>query len=221
MANLRPSFQAVIFDFDGTLADSFAAITASVNHVRAQYGLKPLGVDGVKPFVGRGPEFLLARTVPGGDPTLDGRRYRAHYAIVMGALTRLEPGADRLTAQIRAHGIPQAVCSNKPVAFTRTLLSTLGIRDRFDVVLGPEDVARPKPAPDMLICALEKLSVESSRALYVGDTTVDVNAGQAAGVETWAVAAGSASRSALTMAASARVFGGLDEIAAVLFALVA
>jgi phosphoglycolate phosphatase len=79
----RPRFRAVVFDFDCTLGDSYDAIAASVNHVRAHYGLRPLGVVAVKPHVGRGPEHLLAKTVPGGDPSRDGRVYRAHHLQVM------------------------------------------------------------------------------------------------------------------------------------------
>jgi len=55
------------------------------------------------------------------------------------------------------------VCSNKPVAFTRELLAAMGLAERFDVVLGPEDVPRPKPAPDMLRVALERLGEQRYR----------------------------------------------------------
>src|SRR5438309_5498225 len=87
------ALRAVLFDFDGTLADSYAAIAASVNHVRAGYGLLPLPVAEVRRHVGRGPEYLLAHTVPGGDPARDGRTYRAHHPQIMHQLTRLMPGA--------------------------------------------------------------------------------------------------------------------------------
>src|SRR5581483_11684774 len=117
----RPPFRGVVFDFDGTLADSYAAIAASVNHVRGHYGLRPLGVAAVKPFVGRGPEHLLARTVPGGDPARDGKLYRAHHPQVMRQLTRLMPGAKRLLDHLLAVGVKAAVCSNKPIDYTRAL----------------------------------------------------------------------------------------------------
>ena len=59
--------RAVLFDFDGTLGDSYPAITASVNHVREHYGLSKLTTDKVKRNVGRGAEYLLTQTVPGGE----------------------------------------------------------------------------------------------------------------------------------------------------------
>ena len=85
-------FHAVLFDFDGTLADSYEAITASVNHVREHYGLSKLTTDEVKRHVGRGAEYLLTQTVPGGDLRSDLIRYRQHHPSVLTKLTFLLPG---------------------------------------------------------------------------------------------------------------------------------
>jgi phosphoglycolate phosphatase len=213
MSDDRPTFRAVLFDFDGTLADSYPAITASVNHVRAHYGLPPLPVATVKPHVGRGPEYLLSRTVPGGDPVRDGQIYRTHHPHIMHQLTRLLPGADRLTDLLDGRGVRLGLCSNKPLAFSRSLLASFGLAGRFAVVLGPEEVARPKPAPDMLLAALERLAVGAPRALYIGDMTVDVTTARAAGVAVWAVATGSEAREALAAAEPDRLYASLDEIA--------
>src|SRR5215217_5504593 len=91
--------RAVLFDLDGTLVDSYPAITASVNHVRAARGLPPLLVDEVRPHVGRGPNYLLEHTVPGTDLEADFARYRAHHPSVIVSGTRLLPGAaETLTA---------------------------------------------------------------------------------------------------------------------------
>ncbi len=209
----RPPFRAVLYDFDGTLADSYAAIAASVNHVRAGYGLPPLPVAEVRRHVGRGPEYLLAHTVPGGDPARDGRAYRAHHPHIMHQLTSLMPGADRLTALLKRLGVRQGVCSNKPVAFTRELLAAMGLAERFEVVLGPEEVPRPKPAPDMLCVALERLGLSPADVLYVGDMTVDVNTARAAGVPVWVVATGSDPVPALQSAHPDRLCDSLDAVA--------
>src|SRR5438552_946580 len=141
------SLKAVLFDFDGTLADSYPAITASVNHVRAAHGLPPLGEAEVRRHVGRGPAYLLEHTVPGADLEADYARYRAHHPSVLRSGTRLLPGAAEALAAVKRGGRRTGVCSNKPRDFTRTLLAVLGIADDVDVVLGPEDVPRPKPAP--------------------------------------------------------------------------
>src|SRR2546427_12741916 len=90
--------QAILFDFDGTLADSYPAITASVNHVRATHGLAPLEEIEVRPHVGRGPEYLLQHTVPDADLSRDWATYCAHHPSVMLTGTRLLPGAGEALA---------------------------------------------------------------------------------------------------------------------------
>jgi phosphoglycolate phosphatase len=213
MAEPGPLPRAVLFDFDGTLADSYAAITASVNHVRAAHGLAPLEEVEVRRHVGRGHNYLLAHTVPGGDPAADAARYRAHHPAVMRASTRLLPGGAEAVTALRATGRLLAVCSNKPSAYTRDLLEYLGLARHIHLVLGPEDVARPKPAPDMLLEALARLHVPAGEALYVGDMDVDVQSARAAGVRVWVVPTGSDERAALQRAGPDRLLDDLHELA--------
>jgi phosphoglycolate phosphatase len=204
--------RAVLSDFDGTLADSYPAITASVNHVRATHGLPPLREDQVRPHVGRGPAYLLEHTVPGGNLPADQARYRAHHPSVMREGTRLLPGVADTLAALQKAGLLLAVCSNKPVAFTRDLLDYFGIAGRFQVVLGPEDVHRPKPAPDMLRAGLQRLNVEPAEALYVGDMTVDIQTARAAGVRVWVVPTGSDDRAALLAARPDRLLDTFADL---------
>src|SRR5262245_33117347 len=112
--SLLPGVKAVLFDFDGTLIDSYPAITASVNHVRSLHGLGPLSVAEVIPHVGKGPTHLLNETVGRGDPTDNTAAYRAHHVTVMNtALTQLMPGAAETLVGLKAHGMKVGVCSNK------------------------------------------------------------------------------------------------------------
>lgn len=205
-------FRAVLFDFDGTLADSYAAIAASVNHVRALHGLPPLDESEVRRHVGRGPEHLLAATVPGADPFDGIQRYRAHHPSVMYEKTRLLPGAAESIRRLKQSGRLLGVCSNKPSFFTSRLLDHLGLLAHLDAVLGPEDVARPKPAPDMLLAALERLRVPAAEALYVGDMVVDIETARAAGVRVWAVPTGSEALAALEAARPDRLLRDLTEL---------
>lgn len=204
--------RAVLFDFDGTLADSYPAITASVNHVRARHGLPPLGEAEVRRHVGRGPAYLLEHTVPGADLARDLPAYRAHHPTVMRRGTRLLPGAAEALAALKRQGRRAAVCSNKPVAFTRGLLDHLGLMPLLDLVLGPEDVSRPKPAPDMLRVALARLGLGAAEALYVGDMVVDIETARAAGVPVWVVPTGSDDRKALEAAQPDRLLRELGEL---------
>jgi len=213
--NLMRAYDAVCFDFDGTLADSYEAITASVNYVRACHGLPPLGEPEVRRHVGRGMPYLLEHTVPGFDLDADSARYRQHHPSVLRSGTRLLLGAAEAVAALRAAGVWLGVTSNKPKPFTRELLNILGLSASFAVVLGPEDVPRPKPAPDMLLAGLAQLAVPPNAALYVGDMVVDIDTARSAGVTVWVVPTGSNDRATLEAARPDRLLNDLHELAEV------
>jgi phosphoglycolate phosphatase len=210
------ALRAVLFDLDGTLIDSYPAITASVNHVRGLHGLPPLSEAEVRRHVGRGPDHLMRATVGSKDVAGDVAAYKAHHPSVFKEGTRLLPGAAEALTFLTSQGLRLAVCSNKPVSFTHELLRLLGVADRFTVVLGPEDVARPKPAPDMLLTALARLGVGPEQALYVGDMTVDVETARAAGVTVWVVPTGSDEVDALIQAEPDRLLRDLHELTVLL-----
>jgi phosphoglycolate phosphatase len=212
MENSLSQYAALAFDFDGTLIDSYPAITASVNHVRALHGQPPLSVEEVKAHVGRGPDYLLAHTIPGYQPDVDVARYREHHPSVMFQGTHLLPGAAELLAAARGAGKRVALCSNKPRIFSTKLLSSLGIVQFFDVVIGPEDAPHPKPAPDMLIAAVRRLELAASQVLYIGDMTVDIQTARAAGVAVWVVPTGSDTRATLEAAGPDRILSALQEL---------
>ena len=191
---------AVFFDFDGTLADSYPAITASVNHVRRRRGLATILEENVRPFVGHGPEYLMEHTVPGSDPKKCLMIYRRHYPSVMMDGTKLLPGAQELLSHLKTTGKKIALCSNKPRFCCEELLAHLGVWDKFDVVLGPEDVDRPKPAPDMLVEAMKRLRLVADSVLFIGDMSIDIQTARDAGVEVWVVPTGSETTSKLQYA---------------------
>jgi 2-phosphoglycolate phosphatase len=207
-------YAAVLFDFDGTLADSYAAIAASVNHVRGLRGLAALSVAEVKRYVGRGADYLLEQTVPGGNLADDLAAYRVHHPSVMIALTQFLPGAAPLLAALHRRGKKIGLCSNKPRLFSQRLLEHLGVANYFGAVLGPEDVPHPKPAPDMLLRGIDRLGVSRDQALYVGDMIVDIQTARSAGVHVWAVATGSEERADLEAAKPDRLLADLQEMVA-------
>jgi phosphoglycolate phosphatase len=208
--------QAILFDFDGTLADSYAAITASVNHVRAHHCLPPLAESEVRRHVGRGPEYLLQHTVADVKLPEDLFRYRQHHPSVMFTGTRLLPGALQALSTAKDRGLKVGVCSNKPRAFTKELLEYLDIGRYIDAAFGPEDVVRPKPAPDMLRKALKWLGVEAENTLYIGDMVVDILTGLGADVRVWTVPTGSDDVDTLETAGPERMLRDLFELATLL-----
>jgi 2-phosphoglycolate phosphatase len=206
--------KALIFDFDGTLVDSYQAITASVNHVRAAHHLPPLTEPEVRRCVGRGPAYLLKHTVPGTNLDVDLARYRAHHPSVLRSGTRLLPGVAQTLRSLKQSGLRLAVCSNKPRDFTRELLLFLSLSALIEIVIGPEDAARIKPAPDMLLAALTQLKMAPAEALYVGDMVVDIETARAAGVTVWVIPTGSDERATLEAARPDRILGTFQELAA-------
>ncbi len=213
--------KAVLFDFDGTLGDSYPAITASVNHVRGQHGLAPLSESEVRSHVGRGPDYLLVHTVPAGSVEANVAAYREHHPSVLRGGTRLLPGAADTLRTLHERGLRLGICSNKPVAFTRELVEYLGVASYLDVVLGPEDVPRPKPAPDMLRTALARLKLPAEEVLYIGDMVVDIQTARAAGVSVWVVPTGSDEVETLKRAYPDRLLRDLHQVAEFLAANVA
>ena len=207
------TIRALRFDFDGTLADSFAAIIASTNHVRESFGLSPLPDADIRRHIGHGLPALMADLCPGCDTAEAVARYRAHHAGTMVAGTKLMPGVLATLTELRRRGLGLGVCSNKAVSFTRQLISVLGLSDHMNSVLGPEDVGgRPKPDPAMLLEGCRRLSVSPDSTVYVGDMIVDVQAGKAAGIPVWLVHAGLAGGEDPTTAGPARVLADFVEI---------
>ncbi len=209
----RPA-RAVLFDFDGTLADSFAAITASTNHVRRSFGLGEVTEAVVSEYVGLGLPNLMEDMLPGFDTAEAVRRYREHHVTVIDTLTKLMPGVAETLPALQRRGVKMAVCSNKMVSFTRHLVGVLGVAGYFDAVLGPDDVGgRAKPDPAMLLEGLSRLGVTAADAVYVGDMAVDVHTAKAAGIEVWLVPGGATGRESPTAAGPDRVLASFAEMA--------
>jgi len=206
------TLKALVFDFDGTLVDSYEAITASGNHVRAAHNLPPLSEPEVRRCVGRGPAYLLEHTVPGTDLEVDMARYRQHHPSVLRSGTRLLPGVAETLPVLKKAGLHLGVCSNKPRDFTRQLLDYLGLAPWIEVVIGPEDAPRIKPAADMLLAALKQLNITAAEALYVGDMVVDIQTARAAGVAVWVIATGSDEALTLQAAKPDRLLQDFREI---------
>ena len=206
-------FRAALFDFDGTLVDSFAGITASTNHVRQHFGLPPMTEDEIRIYVGLGLPNLMETVVPDSPLEESIAVYRAHHPSVMISGTRLLPGVRDTLEALHNRGVLMAICSNKAVVFTRELASALGIDAWFATILGPEDVGgRPKPDPAMLIEAIQRFGVTRDETVYVGDMAVDVHAGKAAGLVVWLVQGGATGRESAVDAGPDKILQRFEEL---------
>ncbi len=176
----------MLLDLDGTLVDSLADITASVDHVRAAYGLAPLGASRVRAMVGDGAARLLARALADLEPVPPLEelwpRYEAHHEEQCTRLVRPYPGVVDALHRWRRSGVRTAVVTNKPERFARRILEHLDLR--VDTVVGGDTLPERKPSPAPLLEALRRLGVAPGDAAMLGDGVQDLRAGKAAGVRT-------------------------------------
>jgi HAD superfamily hydrolase (TIGR01509 family) len=214
---LRPA--AVLFDLDGTLADSFAAIRSALNAALAEHGLPQWDLAWVKRHVGRGSEALLHDAV--GPATGDelrrsvgaafGRCYREIYL----EQTPPMPGtAEVLAFAATRTGGRVAVVSNKYEALCRGWLAHWGLALHVAAVVGPDTYGAHKPDPMVVTRVLECVGVAPADALLVGDMVVDVATATGAGVEMVGVQRDPEGARALLAAGASAVLAALDDLPA-------
>jgi phosphoglycolate phosphatase len=180
----------IIFDLDGTLVDSYAAIQDSLAHAMTALGFAPWSEEETKARVGRGLEVLMKEAVGEAHVTEGVRLFRTRYPQIFLQKSFLLPGVEETVAALHASSKCLAVATNKPSDFSRDLLAHLGLGHLFSLVMGPMDVPRPKPHPDMIHAILERLKYSPDMALYVGDMTLDAESAANAGVDCVLVASG-------------------------------
>lgn len=204
-------FRALVLDLDGTLVDSYDAVTSAMNAARRAFGRPPLGREELSPRVGH-PLEELVRDLVDADVAAGVRIFRETYARVFREQTQPLAGVAEALERFAARGIRMGVASNKPSRFARPLLESFGMAPPIEVVLGPEDGVPPKPAPAMILRVLERLGVPAGQALYVGDTPLDVESAGRAGVDVVLVATGGHSERTLAET-GALVLPGLVALA--------
>lgn len=189
--------RSLIFDLDGTLVDSYAAITTALNAALAEHGVAPRSLAEVRGAVGHGLEDLLARYLPEPHVARAVPRFREAYRKVVLDETKALPGALESLAQLHRRGFGMAVASNKPADFSREIVDHLAMAPFLRSVRGPEKGVPPKPHPAMLTECLRDLAAGSDSCVYVGDMALDVESGTRAGLRVLLVPTGSSSLSEL------------------------
>jgi phosphoglycolate phosphatase len=178
-------FQAVIFDLDGTLADSIQDLAEAMNHALGDFGLPGHSVDAYKGFVGEGVDVMVRRAAPTNAKVpwqvlVD--RYREHYAANDHRHTGPYPGIPDMLDGLAVAGIKLAVLSNKRDDFTRALVEKRFSRWKFVDVRGERDGVPRKPDPTAAFELALALNVLPANIAFVGDTAVDMNTARNAGM---------------------------------------
>lgn len=177
---------AVLFDLDGTLADTAGDLAAALNAVRAECGLDPIDAAALRAYASAGARGMLGAGM-GLTPTDD--RYErlresflGHYATMLAQTTRLFDGVDDLLTELDQRGLPWGIVTNKVGRFTTPVVAALGLERRARTVICGDTTPHPKPHPAPLLHAAQALLVSPENCIYVGDDLRDVVAGNAAGM---------------------------------------
>jgi phosphoglycolate phosphatase len=193
----RPQFhcQAILFDLDGTLADTVPDLAVAVDRMLLDLGLRPAGEARVRSWVGNGATRLLQRALHDADASAIPIEqalslFLKHYGYEFAVRSRLYPEVAATLRQLAARGLRLAVCTNKPAKFVRPLLAHFGIEPLFSAIVAGDDLPRKKPDPAPLRHLADQLKVSIAACLMVGDSRNDVEAARAAGMPVAAVSYG-------------------------------
>lgn len=204
----------VLWDLDGTLVDSGTDIVNAANAARVALGFQALPHDTVRSFVGEGAAKLIEYTLGAEAAERHAEAYATFlrlYAADLVTHTRPYEGIDAI---VRALSRRQSVTTNKPGEMARRMIAHFEWEAHFHSVLGADDVPNKKPAPDMIHRALELAGVSPRDAVLVGDTTIDIGAARAAGIDVIAVEWGL--RPGEDLSAATRCVKTTEELAAAL-----
>ena len=179
------TFRAVLFDLDGTLADTAPDLIAAVNRILAEESRPPLPESALRPLVSKGGRALLARAFADlGEDTREPLlpRFLAAYAEALAVHTRPFDGIEALLEAIEVRGWPWGIVTNKPEGLAVGVVAGLGWSTRSKALVGGDTLPVRKPAPEPLWLAASQLGVAPEACLYVGDDARDIEAAKAAGM---------------------------------------
>lgn len=184
----------LVFDLDGTLADTAQDLMGTLNVLLERDGRAPLPATAARSMVGAGARALIQRGYAASGATLEAdrldvlfRAFLAHYRDRIADETRLFPGAAAALERFAEAGYRLAVCTNKPEDLSVLLLEKLGIADRFATICGRDTFAFCKPDPRTLTLTIEKARGDLGRAVMIGNSKTDIDTARGAGVPVVAV----------------------------------
>ncbi len=190
----REAPRAVLFDLDGTLADTAGDLGGALNQLRVARGLAPMPIDDLRPHASAGARGLIGAglNIHPGDAEFEPLReaFLANYLRCLADTTALFDGMSDLLYEITARGMKWGVVTNKPHRFTLPVMEGLGLRELAATIISGDSTAHAKPHPLPLLTACEEMGVAPASVLYVGDDLRDIQAAQAANMPSAAAAWG-------------------------------
>jgi phosphoglycolate phosphatase len=215
----------IVYDLDGTLADTAEDLVATLNWLLAKEGVAPLKIESVGSLVGAGARALIKRGFAASGRTLDPPTLEAFFADFLARYnahivdrSRLYPGVDKALATFARAGWRQAVCTNKIEASAKLLIAKLGVAERFAFICGQDTFGVGKPDAKPLLKTIAASGGASDRAIMVGDSITDIKTARAARVPVIAVDFGYTDVPVAELGPD-RVISHFDELAAACAAL--
>ena len=209
------TYDIYIFDLDGTLLDTLDDLAASVNHALALHGMPLHGTDNIRRFVGNGVRNLVIRAVPGGqdNPLIESvlASFKTHYSEHNLDRTKPYDGIMQMLHTLKENGRKTAVVSNKFDAATKRLCNHF-FGNLIDAAIGEREGIRRKPAPDTVNEALRLLGGDRQKAVYIGDSDVDIATARNAGLPCISVSWGFRDKDFLLRHGAATIVTTADEI---------
>ncbi|VVE07809.1 Phosphoglycolate phosphatase [Pandoraea cepalis] len=191
---LNGNVHAVLFDLDGTLADTALDLVAAVNKVRTDRGLPPGPYETLRLQASHGARGLIGSAfgVAPEDAAFPSLRdaFLANYEAALCVQSRLFDGIPALLEALAARGMPWGIVTNKAARLTDPLVKLLGLAEGAACVVSGDTTPHSKPHPAPLLYAAECMGITPGRIVYVGDDLRDIQAGKAAGMATVAAAYG-------------------------------
>lgn len=185
--------RAVLFDLDGTLADTAPDLAGAINRIRAARGLAPTPYEQLRPYASAGARGLIGASfgLNPGDDEYEGLRvaFLDAYEAAIADQSRLFAGVQEALTELERQGIRWGVVTNKAARFTDKLVPLIGLGHAGCIVSG-DTTAHPKPHPAPLLEGARRLGIAPEACWYVGDDLRDIQAGSAAGMATVAAAWG-------------------------------
>ncbi len=180
--------QAVLFDLDGTLVDTAPDLAYALNLQRERHGLPFLPEATIRPYASHGSRGLLEigfGLLPDHAEFEQMRtEYLELYTQVMTRQPQLFDGMAEVLQEIEQRGLRWGIVTNKPRRFTLPMITHMALDSRAGAVISGDDAPQPKPAPQTLLLACERMQLDPEQVVYVGDAERDVQAGNAAGMTT-------------------------------------
>lgn len=178
-------YEAVIFDLDGTLLDTLDDLMDAVNYSLAQCSMPVRSREEIRQFVGNGIQLLMERAVPDGKDNPQFNQafalFKEYYGVHCNDKTTLYPGIEEMLKTLKDAGVRIAIVSNK-ADFAVKELQQIYFDGVTDIAMGEREGVAKKPAPDMVECVQHELGVSKESCIYVGDSDVDIQTAQNAGI---------------------------------------